>query len=519
MNFKKKNAANAPAPNQAQQAARRRSLRSGAYASVLAVVVLVLVILLNLVVGAVPTKFTQFDISTGKMFTLSDTTKTMLQELNTDVTAYYLAETGNEDSNITRILDRYAGESSHFTWQQRDPALYPTFAQQYDAQNASSSSVILVCGDNHTVVDYNDMYTADYSSYYTTGSYTMSFSAENALSSGIAKVTRVLTGSYTMSFSAENALSSGIAKVTRENSYVLYQLTGHGESSLESDFTETLDNSGVTMQDLNLLTTDTVPEDAAALLINDPQADLSTLDAAAIKTYLENGGHLFVTTDLTVSTPNLDALLAEYGMTRQEGLVIENDSSYYAYRYPQTYLLPSLSSNDITAGITDGMYVFTPVAQGIVKGDSTDDLTLTTLLSTSSTAYAMQDYAQASTAEQGANDPNGPFNIAVAASNSTTGAKVVWVNCANLLNSKGIEYVAREYASLLIGGNAQLLTSTVNWMTGEENGVVIDSKSMSAETLTVPAKATMLLGLLFTIVVPLAFIVAGIAITLVRRRR
>lgn len=77
MNFKKKNAANAPAPNQAQQAARRRSLRSGAYASVLAVVVLVLVILLNLVVGAVPTKFTQFDISTGKMFTLSDTTKTM----------------------------------------------------------------------------------------------------------------------------------------------------------------------------------------------------------------------------------------------------------------------------------------------------------------------------------------------------------------------------------------------------------------------------------------------------------
>lgn len=88
---------------------------------------------------------------------------------------------------------------------------------------------------------------------------------------------------------------------------MLYQLTGHGESSLESDFTETLDNSGVTMQDLNLLTTDTVPEDAAALLINDPQADLSTLDAAAIKTYLENGGHLFVTTDLTVSTPNLMA--------------------------------------------------------------------------------------------------------------------------------------------------------------------------------------------------------------------
>ena len=46
-----------------------------------------------------------------------------------------------------------------------------------------------------------------------------------------------------------------------------------------------------------------------------------------------------------------------------------------------------------------------------MKGDSTDDLTLTTLLSTSSTAYAMQDYAEATTAEQGANDPNGPLTL------------------------------------------------------------------------------------------------------------
>ena len=73
--------------------------------------------------------------------------------------------------------------------------------------------------------------------------------------------------------------------------------------------------------------------------------------------------------------------------------------------------LPNLSSNEITAGVTDGMHVFTPVAQGIVKGDSTDDLTLTTLLSTSSTAYAMQDYAEATTAEQGQMIPTAPLTL------------------------------------------------------------------------------------------------------------
>ena len=200
------------------QGGSKRTLHSGLYASVLAAVVLAVVVLLNLVVRALPTKYTQYDISTTALFTLSDTTENLLHELNTDVTAYYLAESGQEDANITRLLDRYAGESSHFSWQQRDPVLYPTFAQQYDG--ASTGSVVLVSGENNTVLSYNDMYEMDLESYYTTG-----------------------TANY--SFQAENAITSGIAKVTRTEAYQLYELTGHGETALTSDFTETLNNAGV----------------------------------------------------------------------------------------------------------------------------------------------------------------------------------------------------------------------------------------------------------------------------------
>ena len=48
-----------------------------------------------------------------------------------------------------------------------------------------------------------------------------------------------------MSFAAENALTTGIAQVTRESSYVVYELTGHGETALGADFTEALTNAGV----------------------------------------------------------------------------------------------------------------------------------------------------------------------------------------------------------------------------------------------------------------------------------
>lgn len=498
MNFKfgKKPSGHTPTaqPTEAQRASRRRMLHSGAYASALAVIVLVVVILVNLVINAVPTKYTEFDISTGQMFTLSETTVSMMKSLDKDVTAYFLAETGNEDTNISRILDRYAGESSHFTWQQRDPALYPTFADQYDAGDASTNSVIIVCGDNHTVVDYSDMYDYSYSSNY----------------------------SYTMNFDAENALTTAIAQVTRENTYTMYALTGHGESSLGSDFTDTLANAGVTVTDLNLNTGE-IPSDAAALIINVPQADLSDLDADALRGYLSDGGKVIVATSLLYDTPNLDAVLAEYGMERQAGLLVETDANYYAYRYAGTYLLPSIKSNDITSGMADGMFVFAPSAQGIITLDDTDasqteetaestsGLTHTALLSTSVNAYSMLDYETATVLQKGDNDPTGSFDLAVAAEDESTGAQLVWINCGNIFLD--------EINAAVSGGNAQFLGSIVNWMNGEENNVVIDAKSMSAETLTIPSGVVAPLGVLFVFLVPLVFLVAGIFISVVRRRR
>ena len=488
MNFKKQKTEDAAKPvrTESQKAAGRRTIKNGAYASVLAVILLAVVILINLVAGAIPTKYTQYDISLSGMFTLSDTTTNMMKNLSKDVTGYYLAESGNEDANITRMLDRYAGESSHFTWQQRDPAIYPTFAQQYDAADATSGSVILVSGDKSTLVDYNDMYQADYSSYYT-------------------------TGSYDVSFDAESALTSGIAKVVSDTAYTIYQLTGHGETALESTFTDTLSNANVTVSELSLMTAGEIPSDTSAILINCPQVDYTAENITLLKSYLDGGGKLLVTTSLQYNTPNLDGLLAEYGLSRQEGLVIENDNSHYAYGQPQTYLLPTIASNDITSGMTDGMYVFTPVAQGILKDDANTDMTYTTILSTSTNSYAMLDYATAETAQQGDNDPSGAFDIAVAAESGTTKGSVVWINCGNIFNASIDQSVS--------GGNSQLLGSIVNWMNGEENGVVIDAKSLSAETLSIPAGIITVFGLLLVIGLPVICIVIGIVLFALRRRK
>ena len=123
----------------------------------------------------------------------------------------------------------------------------------------------------------------------------------------------------------------------------------------------------------------------------------------------------------------------------------------------------------------------------------------------------MQDYATAETAYQSDDDPVGPFYLAVAAESESTGAQIVWINCANIFIS--------EIDQMVSGGNSQFLGSIVNWLNGEENAVVIDAKSMNATYLTVPSTAVTGLGLLFVIVLPIACIVVGVAVFILRRRR
>lgn len=123
----------------------------------------------------------------------------------------------------------------------------------------------------------------------------------------------------------------------------------------------------------------------------------------------------------------------------------------------------------------------------------------------------MQDYENATTATTGENDPTGSFDLAVAAESASTGARVVWIGCPNIFVS--------EIDQMVSGGNSQLLGSIVNWFNGEENAVAIDGKSMSAQSLSVPGTAVIGLGLLFVIVLPVACIVAGVVIFVIRRRR
>lgn len=172
------------------------------------------------------------------------------------------------------------------------------------------NSLIVESGDRNTYVSYEDIYEYSYSSDYS---------------------------SYDVSFAGESSLTSAIDYVLSDTLPKLYTLTGHGEDDLSTSFQSAVEQQNIEVADLSLLTEESVPEDADCLLINGPDSDLSQDEAEAIQAYLDTGGDLIVLTDPAQDgqdLTNLEALMGEYGMTANDGVVIEGDTANYALGAP-----------------------------------------------------------------------------------------------------------------------------------------------------------------------------------------
>ena len=470
--------------------ANGKVFRNGLYSTAILAAAIVLAVLINLLVGAIPKKYTEFDLSAAKMYTLGDSSRQLMQSLDQDVTVYYLCETGSEDAIITKLLDHYADESGHFHWEQKDPALYPTFAAQYGAENASTGSLIVVSGENSEVLNAAELYEYDYSDYYTTGA---------------ANVT----------FGGEKQISSAIYKLTAAAESHAYYTTNHGEQALTSSLTEALKAQNIDAQPLDLLT-GTIPEDCDLLIISNPASDFAADglvdEIAQLQAYLENGGKVLLTTSGYTETPNLDAVMAQFGLAREPGLVVEGDNNHYLNGYPALYLLPDYASTEESTaldGVNTSRRVLLQMAQGITLTE-TEHVVSDALLVSSDSAYSKPEGYEMTTTEKADGDIAGPFTLAAYARNEDTGAQVIWVNCGNMDN-EGIYQV--------IPGNVTFLQGCAASLAGQESAVLIDSKALEAAPLEVPGIAASTLGLLFVIVLPAALLAVGAVVVVLRRRK
>lgn len=484
----------------------KRALRKGTYSATFSVVVIAIIVVLNMIVGQIPSKYTQFDISTGKLYTIGDETREVLKNLDEDITIYYVVQTGNEENNIEKLLAQYEESSSKVKVEKKDPVENPTFVKQYTTDQISENSLIVVGGKRSKVVDYNSLYETeiDYSTYQS-------------------KVT---------GFDGEGQITSAIAYVISDELPVIYYVEGHNEVDLPESLTDRIEKANLELKELNLVTAENVPEDAAGILLNSPETDYSKEEADKVISYLQNGGKAIILTDyIGKELTNYNSILTEYGIEITDGIVIEKDSNMYVQR--PYYLVPEISASEVTTGMTGGSSnVLLSGCQGFsIAEDVRDTLEVSTILSPSEDAFIKTDPQNMNSYDKEEGDADGPFIVAAVISETVSGTdeseedseeesvseeKMTQIACfasSSILDA--------SMNSMVSDGNYTLYMNSLTWMvdTGETDMVSIASKSVSTDYLTVTAGSAALVALLFCILLPIVCLVAGGVICYRRKKR
>lgn len=468
----------------------KKYLRNGSYSTLLIVIFVAIVVVINMIVGKLPSKYTQIDISDQQLYSIGDETKKVLNNLDKDVTIYQIAQSGSEDETISNLLQKYADESKHVKVELKDPVVSPKFVSEYTSDQVSSNSLIVVCGDRNKVVNYNDMYES-----------TMDYNTYNYQTTG---------------FDGEGQITSAIAYVTTENLPVLYTLEGHGEKELDSTIKEDIEKANMEIKTLNLISEGSVPDDAACLLINSPSSDISEDEKTALLDYLENGGKAMVFSDYTESTlSNFAAVLENYGVKAADGIVFEGDNQHYGMQMPY-YLLPTVNSTDASSETaSSGYYIIMPYAQGIQKLDDVrDTVTVEDILTTSDSAYSKTNL-QSETLEKEDGDVEGPFALGVSIKEDVGDGKktqIIYYSSSYIMDS--------QMNQLVSGGNEKLVTESLNSMvsTEETTTVSIPSKSLEVSYLTISDYDASFWKICTIGLIPGIFLVAGFVIWFKRRK-
>lgn len=459
------------------------ALKGGSYSLALTGIVLAILIAVNVLASVLPSTWTQLDISSTKLYSITSNTKVVVNALEKDVTIYWVVQSDKEDDVIENLLAKYESLSEHIEVVKKNPDVYPTFTQQYTTETVPNNSLIVECGDSSRYISYEDIYLteADMTSY-----------------------------SYTTSFDGEGAITSAIDYVVSEDHPKLYMTEGHGEQELSAVFAEQIEKQNIETITFSLLNTDAVPEEADVVLIYAPTSDISEEEKDMLAEYTKKGGKLMVMAGPVEdgALTNLYSLLGEYGVEAEEGIVVEGDRNHYAFQQPYI-LLPEMADHEITNPLTESnYYAIMPLALGLTVTDTSGSVTQ--LLTTSEMAYSKAAGYAIETYEKEEGDVDGPFATAVAV-DCGGGGQMVWYASSNFLDD-----MYNAYSS---GANLDLGMNALSFMIGEREAVAIRSKSLNYSYLTINESTASYLKTMMIGVFPLAFLGYGVYVTVSRRRR
>lgn len=471
--------------------------KSGTYVVVMSLILLAVLIVVNMIVGSLPSKLTMIDTSGTGKFDISGTSQSFVSGIKEKVTVYYICTDGYEDADLETFVERYVSMNSNFTLKKVDPARDPSFLEQYQTESLNENSLIIESAKRFKVIDYYDFilfYNADIN-------YSMSYDEYAAYGA-------MYESYYGYTFTPvqyfDSVITLGVEYVTAESIPSMYLLSGHGEAEFPEIVSKNLEAYGMKYDTVNVALGEPIPEDCTCLVVNNPASDLTSVEAATVSNYLANGGNMLLITSAGAdSFKNLASIAAEFGLSAEAGTVNEGDANAHVSNLPG-YIYPTVSSTHPSLSFIaqQGYPVLVANTHAIVSSE-VNGVTATPILTTSDKAYSVVSDAKGEASEK---------SLAVVAEKSE-GGKLLWIASGELLNENLI--------SRTNGGNFYAFYTATAWMTGNYASSLpeIPGIELSEPTITTTATDANLWGSILIFIVPGAVLGGGVAYWLWRRRR
>ncbi|MDD3840543.1 MAG: GldG family protein [Clostridia bacterium] len=460
-----------------------KRFKYGTSSMITILVVVAILIFINLIAEQTSVKW---DLTQNKLYSLSDQTIEVVENLEKDVNIYPLYSQGEENGVIQQIVSKYSSLSDKIKVEFKDPNKNPGFVKKYDkdGQGIPEGAIIIESGDKHRIINPGELVNYD--------SATMQVSELNV----------------------EQKVTSAIMYVMSDQESIVYLLKGHNETDIDSmRVSQEMKNENYQIKHLDLVTMDSVPQDADMILVVSPKKDLSDQETDKMINYLREGGRaLFLLDIVDEDLANFQEVLKGFGLKIGGQLILEGDSSRHTGN--PMWIAPEIKGHEITNKlISNDMNVILPGSANVeILDRRKKDLDISAILASSDKSWAKADLKTAESLEKEASDVEGPFNICVAAVDESgqqdkKDARIVV--CGN-----GV-FITDEFFG--ISGNTDLFMNTLNWLEGREERISIRAKSLVSDRLDITWIQAIISSIISIGIIPLIILIAGLIVWLRRR--
>lgn len=474
---------------------KRRKMTSANYTMGMTALVLAFVVIINLIVSSLSTQYRQIDLTRGDIFTLTDETTEFLDELDKDVYIYLILEDiTNRNDDLYRLLQVYADTSEHIKLQTINPAQNPTFME--NREYVSEGSIIVEYGDRFKGVELSEML----------------ISSEDSN-----------TGNTYYFYDMEGQITSAISYVTSEELPKAYMLRGATRDTLDDSLITEINKQNIDVATLNLTDAGAIPEDADIIILDQPVEDISDEEYELLFDFMENGGSLlmfeYYNHNDESELPNIENLLAHYGISVNYGVALETNSSYL-YDNVAYYSKPLLEEHEITEDlISNDTSLLVAMGDSIEIGDVPDSVTVEPLLTSTSSAYykaaSYKNSSSGASMSQLASDPVGTFNYAVAITDDIAEdvqSRFVYVSSYAFAETDA-------FSSTIGSGNATFVVRCMQWLANQEDTISIPIKSRTYNNLIYTVDAQQRIFYTVVVIIPAAVLAYGGYVWFRRRRK